>query len=125
MEISLTLIIIIVTVVISLAAFNNESIFRKGLMNPYLMFQKGEYWRLISSGFLHGSYVHLGFNMFTFYFFGSIIEARMSKWSEERGIIVDEQGGFRRKRGTPDQIFILREIITTRLEKKQPTLVTF
>ncbi|MEQ8238160.1 MAG: rhomboid family intramembrane serine protease [Cyclobacteriaceae bacterium] len=74
MELSLTLIIIIVTVGVSLAAFNNENIFRKGLMNPYIMFQKGEFWRMITSGFLHGSYVHLGFNMFTLYFFGRVVE---------------------------------------------------
>ena len=43
-------------------------------MNPYLVFHKKEYWRLIASGFIHGSYIHLGFNMFTFYFFGRVVE---------------------------------------------------
>ncbi len=72
--ISLTTLIIIVTVVISFAAFNNANVFQKSLMNPYMVFQKKEYWRLITSGFIHGSYVHLGFNMFTFYFFGAAVE---------------------------------------------------
>lgn len=74
MDLSLTLIIIIVTVAISLAAFNNSAVFQKGLMNPYMVFNKNEYWRFVTSGFLHGSYIHLGFNMFTFYFFGRIVE---------------------------------------------------
>ncbi|MEP4531868.1 MAG: rhomboid family intramembrane serine protease [Cyclobacteriaceae bacterium] len=74
MTISVTLIIIIVTVAISLAAFNNATIFQKGLMNPYMVFHKKEFHRMVASGFLHGSYVHLGFNMFTFYFFGQVVE---------------------------------------------------
>lgn len=74
MILSITLIIIIVTVAISLAAFNNPNIYQKGLMNPYMVFRKNEYHRLISSGFLHGSYIHLGFNMFTLYFFGRVVE---------------------------------------------------
>ncbi len=74
MSISITLILIVVTVVVSLAAFNNANIFQKGLMNPYMVFNKKEFYRLVSSGFLHGGYAHLGFNMFTFYFFGTVVE---------------------------------------------------
>ncbi len=88
MELSLTLIIIIITSAISLAAFNNEKLFRKGLMNPYLMFQKGEYWRLITSGFLHGSYIHIGFNMFTLYFFGRMVEMIFDQVLGSNGPIV-------------------------------------
>lgn len=76
---SLTLIIVIATVGISLWAFNNDTIYQKGLMNAYLTIQKGQYWRLLSSGFLHGSYIHLGFNMFTFYFFGAVVERTFSQ----------------------------------------------
>lgn len=57
--------------------------------------------------------------------FGSVVEARLSDWSEATGAISDEQGGFRRERGTPDQIFLLREIITSRKERNLPTLVTY
>ena len=57
--------------------------------------------------------------------FGSIIENRLSCWSEENRTIADEQGGFRRNRGTIDLIFLLREIITNRRENGRPTLVTF
>ena len=57
--------------------------------------------------------------------FGLIVEKRLSDWSESNGIISDEQGGFRRKRGTPDQIFIMRELISSRKERNRPTLVTY
>ena len=57
--------------------------------------------------------------------FGLVIEKRISDWSEKTGAISDEQGGFRRARGTPDQIFLLREIISDRTERGLPTLVTY
>ncbi|REE01590.1 rhomboid family intramembrane serine protease [Marinoscillum furvescens] len=72
--ISLTTLIIIVTVAISLLAFSNAEVFQKSLMNPFMVFKKNQYWRFVTSGFIHGSYIHLGFNMFTFYFFGRVVE---------------------------------------------------
>ena len=57
--------------------------------------------------------------------FRSIIEDRLSTWSERVGACADEQGGFRRNRGTIDQIFILREIILHRKDLGLPTLVTY
>ena len=57
--------------------------------------------------------------------FGSIVEARLSSWSETNFALADEQGGFRRSRGTPDLIFLLREVIMTRRMRGQPTLATF
>ncbi len=71
---SITFIIIGVTVAISIWAFNNAQVFQKCLMNPFMVFNRREYWRLITSGFIHGNYIHLGFNMFTFYFFGRLVE---------------------------------------------------
>ncbi|MFT6868690.1 MAG: membrane associated rhomboid family serine protease [Cyclobacteriaceae bacterium] len=85
---SITLLIIIITVVISLVAFNNANIFQKGLMNPYMVVYKREYYRMISSGFLHGSYVHLGFNMFTFYFFGSVVEQVFGQILGDQSVLV-------------------------------------
>jgi membrane associated rhomboid family serine protease len=34
----------------------------------------GEWWRIITSGFLHGSIVHLGLNMFLLYILGQVLE---------------------------------------------------
>lgn len=57
--------------------------------------------------------------------FGSVIECRLSDWSERTMALADEQGGFRRHRGTPELIFMLREIILNRKALGQPTLTTF
>lgn len=46
-------------------------------MNPYSTDQRREYWRFITSGFIHNDYMHLFFNMFTLYFFGGIVESTL------------------------------------------------
>lgn len=71
---SLTLFTIIGIVGISLYTWNNQHVHHKMLMNPYKVFNDNEWWRMITSGFIHSGYAHLGFNMFTFYFFGGITE---------------------------------------------------
>jgi len=43
-----------------------------GLFGPYVA--EGEWYRLLTSGFLHASLLHIGFNMFALYFLGRILE---------------------------------------------------
>lgn len=44
------------------------------IMNPYQVAQRGQYYRLLTSGFLHADWGHLFFNMFSLYIFGGFIE---------------------------------------------------
>jgi membrane associated rhomboid family serine protease len=46
----------------------------KLIMNPYAVARRGEYHRLVTSGFLHADMGHLFFNMLSFYFFGQGVE---------------------------------------------------
>jgi membrane associated rhomboid family serine protease len=39
----------------------------------------GEYWRLITSGFLHAGFLHLAFNMFALYILGSMLEPAIGR----------------------------------------------
>lgn len=71
---SFTLLIIILTVVASLYAWNNTTVFLKWMMHPYQIYRSGQYYRFLTSGFIHSGYGHLAFNMITFYFFGQYIE---------------------------------------------------
>lgn len=71
---SYTLIIIIVTVAISAAAWNKPGMYYGWMFNPYQISKNGQLYRFVSSGFIHDGWVHLGFNMFTFYFFGRNVE---------------------------------------------------
>ena len=65
--------IIAITVIISLAGFQNVSVFEKYKFNVSAIKYKKEYIRLLSAGFLHADWGHLFFNMFTLYFFGPIV----------------------------------------------------
>jgi membrane associated rhomboid family serine protease len=71
---SITLIIIVVTALVSVAAWNNASLMDRWMMNPYQVSNRGQYYRLLTSGFLHADWSHLIFNMLSLYFFGATIE---------------------------------------------------
>ncbi|HNP18897.1 MAG TPA: rhomboid family intramembrane serine protease [Fulvivirga sp.] len=71
---SITLIIIIITSLISINAFKNASLRGKLIFNPYVIKRNNEYHRFITSGFIHGDYIHLLFNMFVLYMFGTYVE---------------------------------------------------
>lgn len=65
--------IIAITVIISLAGFQNVSVFEKYKFNVSAIKYKKEYIRLLSAGFLHADWGHLFFNMLTLYFFAPIV----------------------------------------------------
>jgi membrane associated rhomboid family serine protease len=71
---SLTFIFIGITVALSFYAWNNYSIMNKWIMNPYSVQRNHEYYRFLTSGFLHADYGHLFFNMLSLYFFGRNVE---------------------------------------------------
>ncbi len=69
--------IIAVTVLVSYLGFQNPQLFHSLKHDPYAERQRGEYYRLLTSGFLHGSWWHLGVNMFVLFFFGRYAEAEV------------------------------------------------
>jgi membrane associated rhomboid family serine protease len=69
-----TYIIIGVTVIASIYAWNNSGKLYGWMLNPYAVVHRKQYYRLITSGFIHHDWVHLIFNMITLYFFGSNME---------------------------------------------------
>lgn len=75
---SITLGIIIITVIISLTSFNSAKAFDDLSMWPHMIKTKKQYYRFVTSGFIHGDFMHLLFNMITLYFFGQVMEAVMS-----------------------------------------------
>ena len=72
---SYTLILIAITVFVSLLAFKNESLYSKLILWPMIMTEPKEYYRLLSSGFIHADGMHLIFNMITLWFFGRVAES--------------------------------------------------
>ena len=69
---SLLFSLILSIVLISLNALKNDSNFEKFKLNVGKV-NSGEYYRLLSSGFLHGDFQHLLFNCFTLFIFGDTV----------------------------------------------------
>lgn len=74
MTLTYSLIIIIFTVLVSISAFSNSTMYDKMILWPKRMAETNEYYRLLTSGFIHADYMHLFFNMLALYFFGSVVE---------------------------------------------------
>ena len=70
----ITIILIAINVIAFLITERNHNLKDKAIMWPYYVKRNNEYYRLITSGFLHADFMHLFFNMFTLYFFGRNIE---------------------------------------------------
>lgn len=68
-----TLVIIIMTVIVSLLAWQSPAFLNRLVFDP-LMVKKGQIDRFITYGFIHAHGWHLFFNMFTLFFFGRAIE---------------------------------------------------
>jgi membrane associated rhomboid family serine protease len=74
MQISITLIIIIITAIISISAFSNHRMMDDLIFYPPAV-RRGQWYRFFSCGLIHADWGHLIFNMFALYIFG---EGRIS-----------------------------------------------
>lgn len=70
----LNLLIIIVTVGISLLAFQNVDTKYKLIFSPTIIEERKEWYRFLTCGFIHADYMHLGVNMYVLYMFGGYVE---------------------------------------------------
>lgn len=61
--------IIAITVVVSVIGFGNPNVFERFKFNTYDVLVRRQWERLVTSAFLHADWMHLLFNMLTFYFF--------------------------------------------------------
>lgn len=69
----ITSIIIILTVIVSIFCFYGGG-FNALKFNAYQIWHSRQWYRMLSYGFVHGSWWHLFFNMFTLHFFGRVVE---------------------------------------------------
>lgn len=70
-------IIFIFTLVTSLYAFNDTTLYGKFMLHPYSVYRKQNVYTLITSGLIHANWMHLIFNMFTFYAFAFTLESQI------------------------------------------------
>ncbi len=55
------------------------------IMNPYVATQRKQYYRLLTSGFIHRDHTHLLWNMLSLFFFGGVIERVFHEIFSNRG----------------------------------------
>ncbi len=72
--VSITLIIIIITVLVSIAGFRSAKVIDDLIFYPPAITNKKQYYRFITCGFIHADIGHLFFNMYALYLFGNITE---------------------------------------------------
>lgn len=70
----MTLYIIIITSLVSLAAFSKPTLIDQFVFSPYMIKQHNQWYRYITCGLLHGDFFHLFVNMFVLYSFGNAVE---------------------------------------------------
>lgn len=81
----ITYIIIGITTVISFYAFQNPAVLSSLIMNPYYTRGHKQYYRFVTSGFIHKDHMHLLWNMLSFYFFGMAIERQFAAMFGQAG----------------------------------------
>jgi len=79
MQAPATLVVLAVTVAVSIRGFQRPDFTARFLLDPRAVLG-GQYERLVTSGFLHGGWAHLFFNMYTLWSFGSLLERAYGPW---------------------------------------------
>src|ERR1700674_4665064 len=86
--ISVTLVIVIITCLISFIAFSNSKIFNDLIFWPVAVSNNGQYYRFFTCGLIHADFLHLAFNMYSFYFFGELVEQQFVAIFDAKGKIL-------------------------------------
>ena len=89
-----TLVIIAITCIVSLFAFNDAALLRRLILWPPAVERQKEYYRLITYGLIHADGQHLLFNMMTLFFFGRAMEGFFSNELGPLGFAIFYVGGL-------------------------------
>lgn len=81
----ITTIIVVITAIISVMAFNNSTLLHKSIFNPYIIKRNKEWFRFWSAGFIHADFMHLGFNMLALFSFGKYVEQAFGEYIGSAG----------------------------------------
>jgi membrane associated rhomboid family serine protease len=103
----MALLILATTVIVSLAGlYLSPAIIERSMLRPYWLKRRGEYERLITSGFVHADLAHLAFNMLTFYFFGFALEGHIGSLKFLAlyllGLVLSDVGTYLKHRDNPE-----------------------
>ena len=74
MQLTITLILVIITSLISVSAFSNQKITEDLIFYPPAVSKRNQFYRFFTCGLLHADWSHLIFNMLALYLFGKEVE---------------------------------------------------
>jgi len=78
--------IIAITALMSIAAFNDSNLMNRWLMRPYDVKNNRQWYRFITSGFIHANWPHLFINMLVFYSFAAVVYQYYDYYFETRAV---------------------------------------
>ncbi|MEN9447937.1 MAG: hypothetical protein RJA25_1227 [Bacteroidota bacterium] len=84
----ITNLLIALTVISSFLAFNNQVLFSNCVFNPYIIEKRKQYYRFVTAGFIHADWMHLLFNMYALYLFGSNVEIAFKEIFQQLGTVL-------------------------------------
>ncbi|MCE3283666.1 MAG: rhomboid family intrarane serine protease [Chitinophagaceae bacterium] len=84
-HLSITLIIIILTAILSIAGFSNQKVIDDLIFYPPAVSRRKQWYRFITCGFIHADVIHLVFNMYAFYMFGGAVEVYFEQLFNDNG----------------------------------------
>ncbi len=100
MTLNILTIIIAVTSIISMMAFNNKDLLYRYMFIPVRVEGSGEKYRFFSHMFIHADVMHLLFNMISLYFLGNVmLTAQGGTYYDGSGGIIEIQDSWIQKYG--------------------------
>lgn len=72
---SITVTIVIITCLVSIAAFSNQKIQNDLIFYPAVIKRNNQFYRFFTYGFIHADFIHLAFNMISLWSFGKLLES--------------------------------------------------
>lgn len=73
-------IIFVLIIITSLLAFSNENLYSKLMLHPHSVYRGEKTYTIVTSGFIHKDWMHLFFNLFSYYFFAFNLERYLGHW---------------------------------------------
>lgn len=85
MQLSITVILVIITSLVSLGGFTNQKVVDDLIFYPPAVTRQKQWYRFFSCGLIHADFFHLFFNMFSLYLFGRFVEQKFTYIFYESG----------------------------------------
>ncbi|MDB5124029.1 MAG: rhomboid family intrarane serine protease [Mucilaginibacter sp.] len=73
-------VIFAITILTSIMAFSNDNIHANMILHPYSVYRGKRVYTVITSGLIHNDWMHLFFNMMSYYFFAFQLEMLLGHW---------------------------------------------